>query len=406
MRGMIDDRDARILRIKRKQEELLIKEERLKDELSQAAEENSNQIIAQQTEKTAMFHEEQGVLHQLDNLHTHLQRQGDSLNEYSMYIQQNGDINAADRQNVMRLQAQLCKAMHSMSIINRQVELRKEQHDKLLKQLKEALAKQSEEKAHLERSILNDLMGRDTEVRTVENKFKGELDVIIREMSALREQMDDDESDAETKDTDDLDLDDKGEEEEDEGEEEEQDEEERAAKEELMKIIQKHREEIERLEKEIEEREELIEELKYRVGEEPPPEDSPEVSNKTKKQVKEEPPKEEQPPPKKDEPVDEMAARLQQVMASAETSDAKVDDVDEVDLLKLAQSRLTGGGDAGGDDDDDDDDEEEESEEEETETDFDEDDSGRVDESETPPDANKGEEEEYDPTEKKEDPTP
>mmetsp|Transcript_8415 Transcript_8415/g.16264 ORF Transcript_8415/g.16264 Transcript_8415/m.16264 type:complete len:404 (-) Transcript_8415:84-1295(-) len=394
LRGMIVDRDTRIANIERKQEELLKKEERLKDELVEAAETNSSQIIAQQTEKTALYHDQQGVLHSLANLHSHLQRQGDSLNEYSLYLQQNGDISANDAQNVMRLQAQLCKAMHSVSIVDRQHEILMAQNEKLLKFQKEELAKRSEDKARIEQSILNDLVVRDTELRGVENKLKDELDEIYKEINSIREQIEDSDSE------DDEENDGEPREDEEEEEEEELDEEEKAAKEEMMKLLQERKAEIERLEKEIEEREELIEELQMRAGEEPPPEDSPKVSMPAKKEVVQEEVKEKESPKKeekKEEPVDEMAARLQQVMASAK--DAKVDEVDEMDLLKLAQSRLTGGGDAGGGDGED----EEDSEDEDSE--FDESFSEAVDDSEAAGELSaKVEEEEYDPTEKKEDP--
>lgn len=400
---MISDRDDRIANIKRKQESLNAKEERLKDELSEAAETNSSQIIAQQTEKTALFHDQQGIMHQLINLHQHLQRQGESLNEFVMYIQQNGEIPADDTQNLMRLQAQLCKAMHSMSIVDRQHNLQKDHVEKSLKFLKEELAKQSEDKAHLERSILNKLMEKDSEVRGVENELKKELDVILKEMSAIRDQLED---------SDEEDEDGPKDEEDEEEEEEELDEEEKAAKEEMMKLLQQRREEIEKLEKDIEEREELIEELQ------PLSDDSPKVPITLKKQVARDGEDETAAPPekpvvekeapkkeaKKEEPVDEMAARMQQIMATA--SDAKVDEVDEMDLLKLAQSRLTGGGDAGGGDNDDDDEEEDSDEEEETETEFDESFSERIENSEEQSNSAKAQEDEddYDPTEKKEDP--
>lgn len=403
LRGMIVDRDTRIANIKRKQEDLLAKEERLKEELSEAAESNSSQIITQQTERTSLYHEQQGVYHSLTNLHSHLQRQGDSLHEYSLYLQQNGDVSASDAQNVMRLQAQLCKAMHSVSIVDHQHEMLMAHNETLLKLQKEELAKQSEDKARIEQSVLNDLVMRDTEVRGVENKLKGELDSIYKEMDAIREQLDDSDSEDENN---------EGEPKEDEEEEEEEelDEEEKAAKEEMMKVLQERKQEIERLEKEIEEREELVEDLQMRAGEEQAPEDSRKTSITEKKEAAEEaaPPKKEVPPKtskkeeKKEEPVDEMAARLQQVMAGA--SDDKVDEVDEMDLLKLAQSRLTGGDEGEDDDDDDvDDDDEEDSDEEKSE--FDESFSEAVDDSGAggKPSANAGEEE-YDPTEKKEDP--
>lgn len=422
LRGMIVDRDVRIAKIQQKQKDLDVREERLKDDLAEAAELNSSQIMTQQTEKTALFHQHQAILHQLENLISHLHRQGESLNEYIMYIQQMGDISADDTQNVMRLQAQLCKGMHSMSIVDRQVEFFKEQNEKIMKFQKEQLVKQSEDKANLERSILNDLMERDTEVRNVENEWKKQLDVILREMNAIRDQLDDDDSEDE-KDEDDV----KPKESDDDEvmDEEDLDDEEKAAKQEMMKILQERREEIQRLEKEIEEREELIEELQMRVederlsGESPvmaarkefDPEGRP--SNQKKKNDDEEDEdgnntaSQKEVPKRQEEPVDEIAARLEQVMASA--SNVKVDvDVDEMDLLKLAQSRLTGGGNVSGDQDEegsDVDDDEEDSEEEE-DTEFDEDFSEGVDGSENGPvvEAGKAVEEEFDPTEKKEDP--
>jgi len=400
LRGMIVDRDTRIANIERKQQDLLLKEERLKNELADAAEKNSSQIVSQQTERTALYHDQQSVLHSLANLHSHLQRQGDSLNEYSLYLQQNGEISANDAQNVMRLQAQLCKAMHSVSIVDRQHQMLMAHNEKLLKFQKEELAKRSEDKARIEQSILNDLVVRDTELRGVENQLKDELDEIYQQINSIREQLEDSDDD----DDDEEENDGEPKEEDDEEEEEEElDEEEKAAKEEMMKLLQDRKSEIERLEREIEEREELIEELQMRAGEEPPPEDSPKVSTPAKKgvvkeDIEEESPKKEE---KKEEPVDEIAARLQQVMASA--SDAKVDEVDEMDLLKLAQSRLTGGGDANGSDDEGNEDDEEESEEENSE--FDESFSEAVEDSEAARELSaKAEEDEYDPTEKKEDP--
>ena len=369
LRDMILDRDARIVRIQQKIEQLAVKEEKLKEELAQAAETNSQQIIQQQTVKTELLHDQQRVRQELQHLHKHLQRQNESLHEYVDYLlhqeqQRRGAMPAHDTQNVMRLQAQLCKAMHSVSIVDRQRELIQQANELLVKFQREALAGESADKAELERTLLNQLMERDTELRGVENKCKEELDVILNEMEALREQMDDSDSDSDKEDQD----------EESEVEEEELDEEEKAAKEEMMKLLQQRREEIKKLEAEIEEREEFIEELQIREEEKAHHDEAAAkaaaaaaangstvdlATTSAKPQVAapaQKPPTTRKEEKKEEPPVDEIAARLQQVMANA--SDTKVEEVDELDLLKLAQSRLTGGGDAGKGEDEDDDSEE------------------------------------------------
>jgi hypothetical protein len=449
LREMIADREARMEKVRQTQLQLQVQEERLRKELSEATDVASQQMIQQQTERTELLHDQQAIVTQLEHQNQRLQRQSESLQEYVDLVvvdsQQQGKkgrgssgIQPHDTSNVTRLQAQLCKAMHSVSITDRQRELIETSYQTLTKWQKEVMAQQAEEQAHLERAILNDLMAQDNEVRMVENEWKGKLNIILEEMEAIREQLADYEDSDDDKDEDE---DDDGggnretDEENDDDDEEELDEEEKAAKEEMMKILQDRRAEIKKLEAVIEEQEEQMEELQHAQKQASVAEataaaaavqnaiaateanairhdndDSSSISSQQLPMPQEAPPpppmpKEAPPPPPV---VDEMEARLQQVMASMGEdgeNDVKVDDVDEMDLLRLAQSRLTGGPTAAAaQGEDEEESEEDDDEESETETSHNLDES-EFSESHPSQKEEKGQEkEEYDPTEKKEDP--
>lgn len=161
--------------------------------------------------------------------------------------------------------------MHTLGILDRQVELTKLHAEELSKMCKDKIAQVTNQSTQKELELMNALVVKDTELRAVENAFKEKLDVIFQDISAIREQLgdsDDEEEDEEEDDDNrrkDKEPDNQGEPEDDDDEEE--DPEEKEAKEELMKMLQERREKIRKLEKEIEEQEETIAELEEHLAE-------------------------------------------------------------------------------------------------------------------------------------------
>jgi len=250
LRDMISDRDKRIEKIKRKTEEQRDKELVLSKQLEEIGGQVRTQLAQHDKEKKELLKDYKKVAEKLGNMQRDFMQQGASLRKYCGPVREELKN---DPSYVMRMQAQLCKAMHSMGINDHQFELVQKQTEAAIKYEKDQIAAAAEDKTHRELKLMNELMGFDTENRDIETEFTTELEKIAKEREALEHQIEenrgsDEESDAED-------------------ESEEEDEEEKEAKEEMLKILAERRTEIERLEKEQEEKEEAIAEMEEQLQE-------------------------------------------------------------------------------------------------------------------------------------------
>ena len=252
LREMVADREHRIKLIQLKTEEQLQKEERLHRELGQVQELTVDQKIGRQTEKTTLLHARQTAQQRLEAMQRDLQQQGSSLSAYTGVIKQE---QMADSSYVMRMQAQLCKGMHSMGIIDHQMELAQTHADILIKSQKDAVAHQTEENSQMVLELMNQLMKIDTERRDLEAGFKARMDVILRDLEHVRQDIE------KNQDSDD----DEGADSEEEKEESD-DEEEKEAKKELMALLTERKNEIEKLEQVTEQQLDTILEFKEAMG--------------------------------------------------------------------------------------------------------------------------------------------
>lgn len=245
LRDMIADRDNRIEKIKRKTKEQKAKEIVLSRQLEEVGAQVSKINDEHQKEKKELTKDLRKVAEKLTSTKRDFLQQGVSLRKYC------GPVKAElqnDPSYVMRMQAQLCKAMHSMGITDNQLELVQKQTDAAIKYEKEQIAQLTDEKTHRELKLMNELMELDTAKRDIETEFTGKIEKVTKECEALEHQIaengqSDDEDNAEDEET------------------EEVDDEEKEAKEELMKLLAERRSEIEQLEQEQEEKEELIAEM-------------------------------------------------------------------------------------------------------------------------------------------------
>ncbi|GAX11060.1 hypothetical protein FisN_24Lh003 [Fistulifera solaris] len=272
LREMIQDREARMVRIQSKADDLQQKSKRLAGELEQVSKENTDSSIVLTTERTQLMHLRQKAIDQLETTERDFQRQSTSLQSFAQIVAKQTsnqkDMINVDIAFVSKMQAQLCKAMHSMGILDHQMELCKKHADAHIKAEKENLVLVTEELSSVELNLMNELMRMDTERREVENDLTKQLDDVRKDIKAMQEQLgegsDDENSDEESQ----KESDEEEENEEQEKEEsEEEDEEEREIKEELMNVLQEKKDELRKLEKSIEEYEEQILELEEHVEE-------------------------------------------------------------------------------------------------------------------------------------------
>jgi hypothetical protein len=254
LRGMIADREVRMEKIKRKIEEVAERYVLLCQQLEAVSAQVAQQTATISSERAALMRQYKTVVDKLDQLQRDFRQQGASLQTYSKdsYATKVGN----DASYVMRMQAQLCKAMHSLGITDHQMELVQKHAEAITKYQREKLVQCREEHTATELGLMNQLITKDNERREIEDALLVKLEVIAKERDLLERQLeesghdfDDDEAGGNVDD------------------EEEEDAEEKAEKEELMQLLSERRAEIDRLEQLQEEQEELITELEDQLAE-------------------------------------------------------------------------------------------------------------------------------------------
>jgi hypothetical protein len=151
---------------------------------------------------------------------------GRELLEHSV-MQQNGSLHnyaeilrvvtpgTVDSSYVVRMQSQLCKAMHSMGILEHQLEIVKEASGDIIKLAKDGMNSIIEERTEMEVSIMSQLMIIDKEARSIEDDFKSKLDKKRKDLQKFQDSMTefrsenfDDDSDDDDSDDEDIEIDD------------------------------------------------------------------------------------------------------------------------------------------------------------------------------------------------------
>jgi hypothetical protein len=254
LRNMITDRDKRIEKIKQKSEDLRLRAVVLSEQLEHVGADVTQQTKTFSEESAELLRIKGEVVERLERTQKDFKQQGVSLQTYSRDTVQDG----SDASYVMRMQAQLCKAMHSLGITDHQMDLAEKHAEADIKFHREILAKCMDERTATELELMNQLIVKDNERRDIEAVYTTQLDKIAKEREALERQIEENGGDEEDDD------------ENDDGDDEEEDEEEKEIKEELMRLLTERRAEIERLEQLQEDQEELIAELEDQVGDDGP----------------------------------------------------------------------------------------------------------------------------------------
>lgn len=269
LQGMIRDRETQIKLIESKLEEQKKKMERIQLARVQVTELHQSQKLQQTKDWEAHMKQYKTVQRDYraskDSLDMKKQQQQQALggggsaassqsavsgpglhvyNEIMKSVATSPESN--DSSYVLRMQAQLCKAMHSMGMMETQLQLTTQQQDAFQKSLRDVITGMVEEKSHIELQLMNDLVLMDNDRREVEQKVKAQAEAFIKEKDVLMEKME--------------------RQNEDNSENEEQEEDDEEEKEELQEILTQGREEMQRLEQENKEQLETLEELKEKVA--------------------------------------------------------------------------------------------------------------------------------------------
>lgn len=167
-----------------------------------------------------------------------------------------GNVGGTDYSSnyVVRMQSQLCRAMHGMGVMESQRQMTKEQMEQIQKKAKDVMPEMIEEKSHVELKMVNELIMADTSKREVETKKNDQHNSFFKQKNDLMEKIERQIDEAENANDNES------------SDNPENDEEEEEAKEELREMLEEGKVEIERLKNVIKETEEKVEELKIRAA--------------------------------------------------------------------------------------------------------------------------------------------
>lgn len=170
------------------------------------------------------------------------------MRDVSTAVDGNG---SGDSNYVVKMQSQLCKAMHGMGVMETQRQMTKGQVEHIQKKAKDVITEMREEQSSVELKMVNDLIFADNSKREVDSKRNLQHKTFSKQKSDLMEKIERQLDEANENDGDGN---------------AENDEEEEEAKEELREVLRQGKEEMERLVKLTKETEEKVEALKIKAS--------------------------------------------------------------------------------------------------------------------------------------------
>jgi hypothetical protein len=245
LQDMIRDREKALKMIQKKLLHQSEKMEKTKSQLAEIQNGSDAHMAEQQMEIETLGQRRTKLLQQYreakEALDMKKQHQGGAqLHLYNEVMKSVAAPESRDSSYVMRMQAQLCKAMHSMGMVETQFAMATHESESIQKYLKEIFTGSVEEKSQVELKLMNDLMIEDTSRRNVEQKHTALMDAFTKKRDTMLDRIETQKEDPP---------------------EEDDDEE----KEELMEILTQGREEIARIEAENKAELETLEAIKIRA---------------------------------------------------------------------------------------------------------------------------------------------
>lgn len=246
LKEMISERDKKIREIRGK----LASYEKKKARLDVALTEIKQTMSVQREDNTRIIDDfttrKNSATAKLDQIEKDVMQQNGSLHTYADVLSK-VEADNVDSSYVVRMQSQLCKAMHSMGILEHQLNIIKEYGSETVKNLKDGMNSIVEDKSNMELELMNKLVAIDDEKRVMEDGFKSQLQ---EETDAIEKA---------TRDEDEEDEEDEDDEDEDEDDDDEIDED-------LLKeILEERREEIRELEAENQKQLDKIQEMRAKI---------------------------------------------------------------------------------------------------------------------------------------------
>ena len=188
MKDMIEERDKRIVHI---QEVLDYKEGKIamtRKEIEDCRKKMAEDHVAHLEDVANLNKRKAAASKGREQLEQSVMQQNGSLHNYAeiLRVVQPGTV---DSSYVVRMQSQLCKAMHSMGILEHQLEIAREASGDIIKLAKDGMNSIIDERTEMEVSIMSQLMIIDKETRSIENDLKSKLDKNRKDLQKFQDSM-------------------------------------------------------------------------------------------------------------------------------------------------------------------------------------------------------------------------
>ena len=206
LKDMIQERDKKISQLTVKIEELEQKIEKERSVLREVRTRSSESKLVYRREIAELVKKRDEGLVKIQKMEQEVRNQNGSLHGYAEILKEVAP-ESVDSSYVVRMQSQLCKAMHSMGILEHQLGIVNQISSDVIKTSKEAITSIVDEKSKMELEIMNELMAMDGEKRKAEEECKSNLEKDQLQVVALRKRLGEHDEDNSDEDSDEGDED-------------------------------------------------------------------------------------------------------------------------------------------------------------------------------------------------------
>lgn len=175
LKDMVLERDKKIAQLEAAVQEHDKKLAECRQELQKVQDESSQSKLQYRRTIASLVKKRDEGLHKIQKIEKEVRNQNGSLHVYADILKEAAP-ESVDSSYVVRMQSQLCKAMHSMGILEHQLAIVNAISTDVVKSQKEAITTVVDEKTKVELEVMNELVAIDDEKRKVEETWKERLE--------------------------------------------------------------------------------------------------------------------------------------------------------------------------------------------------------------------------------------
>mmetsp|Transcript_18739 Transcript_18739/g.33913 ORF Transcript_18739/g.33913 Transcript_18739/m.33913 type:complete len:333 (-) Transcript_18739:88-1086(-) len=188
LKEMVSERDKKIAQLRVAVDEHNAKLFAKQRELEKVQDESSEAKLQYRRAIASLVKKRDEGLHKIQKVEKEVRNQNGSLHVYADILKEAAP-ESVDSSYVVRMQAQLCKAMHSMGILEHQLAIVNSISSEVVKSQKEAITSVVDEKSAMELEVMNELMAIDDARREIEGECKAKLEKEQLKLVKLRAEL-------------------------------------------------------------------------------------------------------------------------------------------------------------------------------------------------------------------------